>query len=90
MIHSRLSDSYLVQYPAPTTNIDKTIKPNVSGKAIFKVKSSLAPERIQFMFKDFRKLFFHKIKPQFSLRYDIIKLLDICCVSVVDGNWSVS
>lgn len=45
-------DYYLVQYNTPTADIDTTIKPNVSGKDIFKTKSSLVPETIQFISKE--------------------------------------
>lgn len=55
MKHAEQSDNYLVKYNTPTADIDKTIKPNESGKEIFKTKSSLVPETIEFIFKEFRK-----------------------------------
>lgn len=55
MIHAEQSENYLVQYNTPTADIDKTIKPNVSGKDIFKTKSSLVPETIKLILTKLRK-----------------------------------
>lgn len=90
MIHAEQSENYLVQYNTPTADIDKTIKPNISGKDIFKTISSLVPETIKFILTKLRKYIFLKIQRQFSLLYDRFKLLDICCVSLVDCDWPVS
>lgn len=65
----------------------------MTGNDTFRANWSLAPETIQNLFKELRNI---KKKPIiiyshiFFHLHNGTKLLDIRCVELVDGDWSVS